>query len=162
MSLLDRTSGVVEFSVDDVGRRIQCDSVGRPILNRHYSPCTPVRDSTEDRGEILDYLVSLLPRLEEQVTTESWFVRPVTVRHQLIAVLRDRIQSPLVQAVRIDVLTESVPIVGEEVVETPRRIVRPREFERAVPGSGIAATDRVVVVRHLYDQSTHPVSSGRN
>ncbi|MNQ60663.1 hypothetical protein D3C85_749500 [compost metagenome] len=119
------SAAVLEVAVDDVARGDDLDRVGRLVSDRHYGVGTPVGHASEYAGQGAEGDQRLFLIGKDGVAGEPWLHAAVPVGHQLVAVLRDAIQRPLVDVrdARAD------DRVGGQVVESPRRVVRPRLLE---------------------------------
>ena len=98
IAILVRTRRIGKFTTDDVGPRINEIHIARHIRVGKQLVVAPVGDATEDGGDIPQYGVGILLRLDIHVAQETLFFAPApqTVINQLIAILRDAVQPPFV------------------------------------------------------------------
>ncbi|KWV85348.1 hypothetical protein PFLmoz3_05057 [Pseudomonas fluorescens] len=88
--------------------------------------------------------------MQIQAADEARLLATLPVRHQLVAVLRDPVQLPLVHHPRLNATAQAETVGGGYVVGHPDRVVGPGLLEGAVPNATVRARHRVVVARHLH------------
>ncbi|CAB5722351.1 Uncharacterised protein [Pseudomonas aeruginosa] len=108
----------------------------------------PIAHATVDRGDIAQQFPCTSLALQVHITQEARLLATLAVRHQLVAILRNAIQLPLVDHPRLDAFAQAEKIVGADAVGDPRRVISPGKLHRAVPDAGISSSVRIVVARH--------------
>ncbi|MNF76673.1 hypothetical protein D3C84_587930 [compost metagenome] len=146
-----RGAAIGELAVDDVGPGEDVVEVlrARHIGLHHHLALSPIAHATVNAGDIAQQRPGARLALKVHITQKAWLYVAQAVRHQLIAVLRNPVQLPLVDHERLDALAETKTVFGADAVGDPGWVVRPRLLHGAVPSTGIGPGDRVVIARHL-------------
>ncbi|MCY1283874.1 hypothetical protein D9M70_327620 [compost metagenome] len=158
VAFLQRRAAVLELAVDDVGRADQLSGVARHVGDRDDSVGAPVGHPAEDAGQGGQRGDRFLALGEQGVHREPRFHPAVAIGHQLVTILADLVERPLVDARE----ASADHRMRGEVVVGPGRVVRPRLLERAVPQPGVGSGQWVVVARHLDDAEHHVVGARRH
>ena len=153
-----RGTDVGDLTIHDVGARHDLDRGGRHVTDRYHGVGTPVGHAPENTGQVGQGDLRVFLGSEQGIDGEPWLHPPVAIRYQLIRVLGDAVQQPL-----IDVLDFRADYrVQRQVHERPRRVVRPRLLELAVPDAGVGACVGVVVRWNADQTQLHIVGAGRH
>ncbi|KAG0775561.1 hypothetical protein G6F22_013208 [Rhizopus arrhizus] len=107
--------------------------------------CCVEADAAEDGRHVLQHPERVGLGLQVQAAGEPRLHATHAITHQLVAVACDRVQVPLVDVGLRDPVAEAEPVVGHDVVEHPRWIVRPCRLEGAVPHTRIGVGQRAVL-----------------
>ena len=143
---------VGELTVDDVGSGELVDRVLGRILRDGDGPTRPIGHAPEDRSHVLHHLVGLLAGLQVQVAGEAGLAPTQAIGHEFVTVTGHPVQRPLVNLRLRDEMPQAIAGVGDQVVKTPSRVVRPGHLEGAVPDTRVCARLRVVIGRHPHTQ----------
>ncbi|EFQ37061.1 fibronectin, type III [Pseudomonas aeruginosa 39016] len=134
----------------------------RHVGLRHKLALRPIAHPPIDRRDIPQQCPCLGARLQVQITQKARLLAALPVWHQLVAILGDLVELPLVHHPGLDPLAQAEARVGADVVGDPRGIVGPGALETAIPDAGVRAQLRVVGGRHLDLAGLALDGDGRN
>ncbi|MNJ37841.1 hypothetical protein D3C77_326760 [compost metagenome] len=139
-----------EIAVDDVRPG---EDVVDVLRTRHVGlhvqrALRPVDHAPVDCREIAQQRPSLGLALQVQVAQVARLLAAYTVRHKLVAVLRDAVHLPLVDHPGLNALPQAEPVVNAQAIRGPNRVVGPGLLESTIPHACVGARHRVVVAGH--------------
>ena len=162
VAILTLRTDTVEHAIDNVGVGVEELRVRRRVLRQLNHTARPVSHAPEYRADVLDDLVGIGARRDNGVQGEARLFATIAVCNHAVAVAGDGVQLADVDVRRLDVLAQAITLVEHDVAQNPRRVVRVRNLERAVPGANIGPGLSVVVAWHLNVQAVDIVGSAWN
>ena len=145
MASLNSAALIRENSIDYIGIRELIYRIARGIISKSNRATSPIRHTPKDRSHIINDCVGFFPALEIDIASISRLCTAKAIRHKLIAIATNSIQSPFIDLCFWDKSAQSISAISYQIIETPCRVISPSYLKSTIPYPRISSSLWVIV-----------------